>query len=74
MTVDGQLPMVDEQAIIVFLRGLERALSAVLHADEQQRLCRLTLSHAVVLAVLADPLHLDQVLRRAAAGLAQLDS
>ena len=33
MTVNGQPPMVDEQAIIVFLRRLYRALSATLQAD-----------------------------------------
>lgn len=74
MTVDGQLPIVDEQAIIMFLRQLDHALSAALHADEQQRLRRLTLTHALVTAVLADPRPLDQALRQAAAGLAHLDS
>ncbi|HEV8648361.1 MAG TPA: hypothetical protein VG276_02915 [Actinomycetes bacterium] len=70
MTVDGQPPMVDEQAVLVFLRQLDRALSSALHADEQQRLHRLTLTQTLVLAVLADPRRLDQALRHAAADLA----
>jgi hypothetical protein len=55
MTVDGQPPMVDEQAIIVFLRQLDHALSDALHSDEQRRLRWLTAIHALVMAVLADP-------------------
>jgi hypothetical protein len=74
MTLNGQPPMVDEQAIIVFLRQMDRALSAALHADEQQRLHRLTLTQTLVLAVLADPRHLDQALRQAADGLARVNS
>jgi hypothetical protein len=73
MTLNGQPPMVDEQAIIGFLRQLDRALSAALHADEQQRLRRLTLTQTLVMAVLADPRHLDQVLRKAADGLARVN-
>ena len=38
MTMNGRPPMVDEQAIIMFLCQLDHALSAALHADEQQRL------------------------------------
>jgi hypothetical protein len=49
-------------------------LSAALHADEQQRLHRLTLIQTLVLAVLADPRHLDQALRQAADGLARVNS
>lgn len=74
MSVDGQPPMVDEQAIIMFLRQLDRALSTALHGDEPQRRRRLTLTHTLVMAVLADPRHLDQALRQAADGLAHLDS
>jgi hypothetical protein len=74
MSVDGQPPMVDEQAIIMFLRQLDRALSTALHGDEPQLRRRLTLTHALVMAVLADPRHLDQALRQAADGLAHLDS
>jgi hypothetical protein len=74
MTVDGQPPMVDEQAIIVFLRQLDRALSEALRGDEQRRLRWLTVVHALVMAVLADPRHLDQALREAADGLAQLNN
>jgi hypothetical protein len=73
MTSDGQPPMVDEQALIAFLRQLDRGLSAALRADEQQRQHRLVLTQAVVMAVLADPRHLDQVLRQAADNLAQID-
>jgi hypothetical protein len=72
MTVNGQPPMVDEQAIIVFLRQLERALAAARYGDEQQRLHRLALIQSLVMAVLADPRHLDQALRQAADGLAYL--
>ena len=38
LTMNGRPPMVDEQAIIMFLCQLDHALSAALHADEQQRL------------------------------------
>jgi hypothetical protein len=72
MTLDGQPPMVDEQAIIMFLRQLDRALSTALHAGEQQRLRRLTLTRTLVMVVLADPRHLDQALRQAADALAEL--
>jgi hypothetical protein len=65
-------PMVDEQAIILFLRQLDRALSAARHADEPQRRHRLTLIQSLVMAVLADPRHLAQALRQAANGLAHL--
>jgi hypothetical protein len=74
MTADGQPPMVDEQAIIVFLRQLDHALSDALHGDEQRRLRWLSATHALVMAVLADPRHLDQALRQAADGLARLNS
>ena len=77
MTINGQPPMVDEQAIIVFLRQLDRALSAARHADEQQhqqQQHRLTLIQSLVMAVLADPRHLAQALRQAADGLAHLDA
>jgi hypothetical protein len=74
MTVNGQPPMVDEQAIILFLRQLDRALSAARHADEQQQRHRLTLIQSLVMAVLADPQHLAQALRQGADGLAHLDS
>jgi len=74
MTVNGQPPMVDEQAIILFLRQLDRALSAANHANEQQRRHRLTLIQSLVMAVLADPRHLAQALHQAADGLAHLDS
>jgi ribosomal 50S subunit-associated protein YjgA (DUF615 family) len=67
-------PMVNEQAIIRFLRQLDRALSAALHADEQQRLHRLTLTQTLVLAVLAAPRHRDQALRKAAGGIARVNS
>jgi hypothetical protein len=72
--VNGQPPMVDEQVIILFLRQLDRALSAARHADEPQRQHRLTLIQSLVMAVLADPRHLAQALRQAAEGLAHLDS
>jgi uncharacterized iron-regulated membrane protein len=65
--------MVDEEAIIVFLRQLDRALSNALHAEEPQRLRRLTLTQTLVMAVLADPRQLDQALRQAADGLDQLN-
>jgi hypothetical protein len=73
MTSDGQPPMVDEQAVVGFLRQLDRGLSAALRADPQRRLRRLVLTQAVVMAVLADPRHLDQALRQAADSLAQID-
>ena len=72
MTVNGQPPMVDEQAIIVFLRQLERALAAARDGNDQQRLHRLALTQSLVMAVLADPQHLDRALRQAADGLAHL--
>jgi len=74
MATNGQPPMVDEQAVIVFLRQLDQALSGALRADEQRRLRWLTVTHALVMAVLADPRHLDLILRQAADGLAQLNS
>jgi hypothetical protein len=49
-------------------------LSEALRSDEQQRLRRLTMTHALVMALLADPQKLDQALRQAAARLAELDS
>jgi hypothetical protein len=73
MTADGQPPVVDEQAIIVFLRQLDHALSDALRGDEQRRRRWLTVTHALVMAVLADPRQLDQALRQAADGLAQLN-
>jgi hypothetical protein len=72
MTVNGQPPMVDEQTIIMFLRQLERALSAARDGDEQQRLHRLALTQSLVMAVLADPRQLARALRQAADGLAHL--
>ena len=74
MTADGQPPLVDEQAIVVFLRQLDHALSDAQRGDEQRRLRWLTAIHALVMAVLADPRHLDQALRQAADGLARLNS
>jgi hypothetical protein len=68
-----RLPMVDDQAVIVFLRQLDRVLSEALRGDEQQRLRRLTMTHALVMALLADPQQLDQALRQAAARLTQQD-
>jgi O-methyltransferase involved in polyketide biosynthesis len=65
--------MVDDQAVIVFLRQLDQVLSDALRGDEQQRLRRLTMTHALVMAVLADARQLDQALRQAAAGLARLE-
>ena len=56
VTVNGQPPMMDEQAIIVFLRQLHR----------------LAMTQSLVMAVLADPRHLDRALRQAADGLAHL--
>ena len=72
MAVNGQPPMVDEQAIIVFLRQLDRALAAARDGDEQQRRHRLALTQSLVMAVLADPRHRDRALREAADGLAHL--
>jgi hypothetical protein len=69
---DGQPLMVDERAVIAFLRQLDRGLSIALRADEQQPLRRLVLTQAVVMAVLADPRHLDQALRKAADNLTQI--
>jgi hypothetical protein len=65
--------MVDDQAVIVFLRQLDRVLSEALRGDEQQRLRRLTMTHALVMALLADPQQLDQALRQAAARLTRQD-
>jgi hypothetical protein len=65
--------MVDNQAVVVFLRQLDRVLSQALRDDEPQRLRRLTMTHALVMAVLADPRQLDQALRQAAAALSKLD-
>ena len=62
VTLNGQPPMVDEQAIIVFLRQLDRALAAARRGDEHQRLHRLALTQSLVMAVLADPRHLDRAL------------
>ena len=66
--------MVDDQAVLAFLQHLDLALSQALRGDEQQRLRRLTMTHALVMALLADPLELDQALRQAAARLTELDS
>jgi hypothetical protein len=65
--------MVDNQAVLAFLRQLDRVLSQALRDDEPQRLRRLTMTHALVMAVLADPRQLDQALRQAAAALSKLD-
>jgi hypothetical protein len=72
MTVNGQPSMVDEQTVIRFLRQLERALAAARDGDEQQRRHRLALTQSLVMAVLADPRHLDRALRQAADGLDHL--
>jgi hypothetical protein len=64
--------MVDEQAIIVFLRQPDRTLAAASRGDERQRRHRLALTQSLVMAVLADPRHLDRALRQAADGLAHL--
>ena len=64
--------MVDDQAIIVFLRQLDRVLAEALRDDEQQRLRRLTMTHALVMAVLADQRQLDQALQQATTGLTNL--
>jgi hypothetical protein len=66
--------MVDDQAVLAFLQYLDLVLSAALRGDEQQRLRRLTMTHALVMALLADPQDLDQALRQAAARLAELNS
>jgi hypothetical protein len=66
--------MVDDQAVLAFLQHLDLVLAAALRGDEQQRLRRLTMTHALVMALLADPQQLDQALRQAAARLAELDS
>ena len=66
--------MVDDQAVIAFLQHLDLVLSEALRSDEQQRLRRLAMTQALVMALLADPQHLDQALRQAAARLAELDS
>ena len=49
-------------------------LSEALRGDEQQRLRRLTMIHALVMVLLADPQELDQALRQAVGRLAELDS
>jgi len=67
-------PMVDDQAVLAFLQHLDLVLSEALRSNEQQRLRRLTMTHALVMALLADPQELDQALRQAAARLAELDS
>jgi hypothetical protein len=66
--------MVDDQAVLTFLQHLDLVLSEALRSDEQQRLRRLTMTHTLVMALLADPQKLDQALRQAAARLAELDS
>src|SRR4029453_15960693 len=66
--------MVDDQAVLAFLQHLDLVLSAALRGDEQQRLHRLTMIHALVMALLADPQELDQTLRQGATGPAALDS
>ena len=66
--------MADDQAVFAFLQHLDLVLSEALRGGEQQRLRRLTLTHTLVMAILADPQKLDQALRQAAAGLAELDS
>ena len=66
--------MVDDQAVLAFLQHLDLVLSEMLRGDDQQRLRRLTMIHALVMALLADPQELDQALRQAAARLAELDS
>jgi hypothetical protein len=47
-------------------------LSAARDCDEQQQRHRLALTQSLVMAVLADPRHLDRALRQAADGLAHL--
>jgi hypothetical protein len=66
--------MVDDQAVLTFLQHLDLVLSEALRGDDQQRLRRLAMTHALVMALLADPKELDQALRQAAARLAELDS
>ncbi len=66
--------MVDDQAVLAFLQHLDLVLSAALRGNEQQRLGRLAMTHALVMALLADPQDLDQALRQAATRLAELDS
>jgi hypothetical protein len=66
--------MVDDQAVLAVLQHLDLVLSAALRGNEQQRLRRLTRTHALMMALLADPRQLDQALRQAAARLAELDS
>jgi hypothetical protein len=66
--------MADDQAVLVFLQHLDLVLAEALRGDEQRRLRRLTLIHALVMALLAEPQRLDQALRQAAARLAELDS
>jgi hypothetical protein len=66
--------MVVDQAVHAFRQHLAGVLSEALRGDEQQRLRRLTMTHALVMALLADPQELDQALRQAAARLAELDS
>ena len=73
MSKDRQL-MVDDQAVLAFLQHLDLVLSEALRGDEQQRLRRLTMVHALVMALLADPQELEEALRQAAARLAELDS
>ena len=41
--------MVDDQAVLAFLQHLDLALSEALRGDEQQRLRRLTVTHALVM-------------------------
>jgi hypothetical protein len=60
--------------INAFLQHLDLVLSEALRGDEQQRLRPLTMTHALVMALLADPQELDQALRQAAARLAEMDS
>jgi hypothetical protein len=66
--------MADDQAVLAFLQHLDLVLSEARRGDEQQRLRRLTTTHALVMAILADSQELDQALRQAAARLAELDS
>jgi hypothetical protein len=73
MSQTGSL-MADDQAVLAFLQHLDLVLAAALRGDEPHRLGRLTMIHALVMALLADPQELDQALRQAAARLAELDS
>ena len=41
--------MVDDQAVLAFLQHLDLVLSEALRGDEQQRLRRLTMTHALVM-------------------------